>query len=834
MAWRDSRRNRGRLLLFISSIIIGIAALVGINSFSDNLQRDINRESKTLLGADLQLESTFPITDTLSWILDTLEGEQASSVNFVSMGLFPRTGDTRLVFVRAMEGAYPFYGEILTEPAGVYESYMNGQQALVDKTLMTQYELKPGDLIKLGSLEFEIAGQLLSTPGRAGISSSVAPLVLIPMQYLETTGLVQKGSRVEYNYFFKFAPDFDVEAITQNMRPSLQAASIGYDTVKERKEDVGETFSNLAIFLNLVSFVALLLGCIGVASSVHIYIKDKVATVAILRTLGASGRQAFQIYLVQIAVMGLIGAISGALLGTILQYFLPELFRDFLPIDKVSRELSWISVVQGVVTGLCIAILFALLPLIGIRKVSPLKAIRASFEDENQGPDPLRWVIFGGIFLFVFGFSWFQMRGGMQAIFFPIAIGIGFLILVGLARLVMWLVKRFFPTGWSYIWRQSLANLYRPNNQTLILLVSIGLGTTLIATLFFTRDLLLDQVELTGRGDRPNMILFDIQTPQKEEVADLARSHDLPLIQQVPIVTMRLDNIDGVTKTMRLADSTSNVSRWVYNREYRITYRDTLIDSETLTEGEWHGDKTDDGKIYISIAENIADDMEATVGTKIAFNVQGAMIETEVSSIREVDFQRVQTNFLVVFPTGVLEKAPQFHVVVTRTDNEDQSALFQRELIKAFPNVSVIDLTQILRSVDEVLGKVSFVIQFMALFSILTGLLVLLSSVIISKYQRIKESVLLRTIGASRRQILRINALEYFMLGGLAALTGILLSVGASWALAAFQFKIPYEPNWLPVLIAFVIITILTVLIGMFNTREVVNRPPLEVLREEV
>ena len=302
------------------------------------------------------------------------------------------------------------------------------------------------------------------------------------------------------------------------------------------------------------------------------------------------------------------------------------------------------------------------------------------------------------------------------------------------------------------------------------------------------------------------MILFDIQTPQKDQVAQLAKVHDLPLIQQVPIVTMRLDNLEGITKPMRLIDSTSEVPRWIYNREYRITYRDTLIDSETITDGVWHGDKPDDGKIYISVAENIADDMQAEIGTKVGFNVQGTIIETEVSSIREVDFNRVQTNFMVVFPTGVLEKAPQFHVVITRTENEDQSALFQRELVSTFPNVSVVDLTQILRTVDDVLGKVSFVIQFMALFSILTGLLVLLSSVIISKYQRIKESVLLRTIGASRKQILRINALEYFLLGGLAALTGILLSVAASWALAVFQFKIPYQPNFLPVLVAFVII----------------------------
>jgi len=222
------------------------------------------------------------------------------------------------------------------------------------------------------------------------------------------------------------------------------------------------------------------------------------------------------------------------------------------------------------------------------------------------------------------------------------------------------------------------------------------------------------------------------------------------------------------------------------------------------------------------------------VGSQIVFNVQGALIETYVSDIRKINFGQLQTNFFVVFQEGVLEKAPQFHVVVTRTPDEEVSGKFQRALVKSFANVSVIDLTQILKTVDTILNKVSFVIKFMALFSILTGLLVLISSVVLSKYQRVKESVLLRTLGANKSQIIRINGYEYFMLGTLSTLTGILLSFGISWLLAKFEFEIPFTPRFLPPFLVFISITALTVIIGMLNSREVITKPPLEVLRKEV
>lgn len=836
LAWRDSRRNRGRLLLFVSSIILGIAALVAINSFSENLQKDINGQAKELLGADCVIDGLTPPSPSIQRILDSLEGERSEMVSFLSMAYFPKNEGTRPVQVKAQRGTYPFYGDLVTEPEGVSRQFMTGRKALIDRALRLQFDLNVGDSVRIGDTNYEIIGQVNSAPGRVGLQASIAPSVYLSLDAIDSVNLLQRGSRVQYQFFYKLDSLHPLEAsVVKKLKTRLESEKYRIETVSDRKENTGQSFSQMADFLNLVGFIALLLGCIGVASAVNIYIKDKLSTVAILRTLGASGQQSFLIYLIQIGFMGLGGAAIGALLGTLIQGFLPVVLKDFLPIENVSATPSVSAIVSGVLTGLGVAVLFALLPLLTIRKTSPLRTLRSGYDAESSSRDPLTWLVYGLITLFILGFTYYQTGKIQSSIIFIAGIGTA----LGLLTLVAWglmrFIKAFFPQSWSFPVRQSIANMYRPQNQTLTLMVSIGLGTMLISTLFLIQQLLLKQISFAGSGNQPNMILFDIQPQQRDSVSQLVTSHQMPIIQKVPIVTIRLEELNGVPRMQYLKDSSSEIPRFIYEREWRVTYRDTLIDSEKLIDGQLPSSgRMTDGTVGITLAESIAKDMQAQVGSKITFNVQGALVKTTVTGIRRVDFGRVQTNFLVLFPTGILEKAPQFNVIVTRVNSVEQSAKFQRDLVTKFANISVVDLTQILKTVDEVLTKISFVIRFMALFSILTGLMVLISSVYLSKFQRIRESVLLRTIGANKRHILTINGLEYLWLGGLATLSGILLSVGAAWGLSYFVFKTPFSINWLNLIITPLSITGIVVIIGLLNSRKVVNESPLEVLRQEV
>lgn len=833
MAWRDSRRSRSRLALFMSAIVLGIAALVAITAFGDNLARSVNDQAQELLGADLVLNSSKLPNAKNQALLDSIGPERSTEVAFASMVATP--GGVRLAQVKAVEGQFPYYGLWETVPASAVKTFRAAQaerrrEALVDDALLIQFGSKVGDSVKVGTLRFRIAGRVLKTPGQTAVTTTVAPTVFIPAAFLKETGLLQPGSRATYRWYYRFEPGTDVESLAERVEPRLDKAGIGSDTVAERKRQTGRVFEDLTKYLNLVAFVALLLGCVGVASAVQLYVKEKVASVAVLRCLGASGRQALLIYLIQTSLMGLLGAVVGTVLGSAVQLLLPEVFGSFLPVE-VDVALSQRAVLLGVSTGFGIALLFALLPLLAVRRVSPLRTLRASFETDVTRPDLLRWLVYGLILLFITGFAYWQSRSWRIALGFTAGLAVTFAVLLGVARLLMAAVRRFFPVSWSYVWRQGLANLFRPQNQTLVLVSAIGLGTFLIATLYLTQTLLLGRVQLSSSGNQPNMVLFDIQNEQHAGVKALVQKHKLSVLQDVPVVTMRLAEINGRTAEEIQADTASKVPEWALTREYRVTYRDSLIDSETLTTGK---PQFLDGETpHISIEEGYFRNLKIKLGDTLTFNVQGALLPTVVDGTRKVDWNRVQTNFLVVFPRGVLEQAPQFHVVMTRVPSTPVSAALQRDLVNEFPNVSAIDLGLILKTLDDILAKISFVIQFMALFSIVTGLLVLGSSVVISKYQRVRESVLLRTLGANRRQILRITLVEYLLLGLLAAGTGIGLSLGSTYALARFVFQIAYVPNFVPLLVVAAVVALATVLIGLFNSREVLVRPPLEVLRAE-
>jgi putative ABC transport system permease protein len=834
MAWRDSRKNKARLFLFISSMILGIAALVAIYGIGDNLTQDIDRQAATLIGADLDVRTNKTpdaaarkFTDSLKRQADAYSEEQS----FPSMILFLNGGGTRLVQIRALSGNFPFYGDIETSPASAAKSFREEQDVLVDKTLMLQYKAKVGDSVQIGKVNFRIAGILNQAPGQTGFSSTIAPSVFMPLKYLKATNLAQKGSRINYNFYYKFKPKTDVEAIVTRLTPAFEKHDLDQDTIKSKKESTGKSFSDVTKFLSLVGFIALLLGCIGVASAVHIYVKEKMQTIAILRCMGLSSRHAFIIFLIQITVIGFIGAVAGAILGSIIQQVLPVVFKDFLPLE-LQVTVSWKAIGQGILLGVIISILFSLLPLISIRKVSPLNTIRVSDQTEPTGNDPWRWFVYLLIFGFITCFARLQLDGWRQTLVFSLSLVIGFIVLYGVAAASVWLIRKFFPSSWSYIWRQGLSNLYRPNNQTTILVLSIGLGTTFICTLFFVQSILMDRITLSTSQNQPNMVIFDIQSKQREAITQLTKSEGLPLIQEVPIVTMRLQEINGVNAMENKNDSTRKYSNRAYNRELRVTFRDSLTSSESLIEGKWQGQVQAQDTAHISLEQGYAKSAHLGIGDRLLFNVQGVMVPAIVGSIREVDWNRVQTNFRLVFPKGVIDDAPQFHVLVTRVPDAAASAAFQQKVVSKYPNVSIIDLALILTVLDEILNKIGFVIRFMAGFSIITGLIVLISSVLISKYQRMQESVLLRTIGASSLQVFMITALEYFFLGAIAAFTGIVLALIGNWGLAKFSFEVPFSPDWLTVLGIFISISLLTTLIGVLNSRSALNRPPLEILRK--
>lgn len=830
MAWRDAKASRVRLLLFMASIILGIAAVVSIQLFSQNLKDNIKLQSKGLMGADFIIDSRELPNERAQAIIDSL-GPDASEVNFVSMIAFPKNGGTKLVRVRGLEGDFPFYGTITTQPASAASNYQETGGALVDATLMLQYDIKPGDSIKIGKVTLPISGALRSIPGSTAISSSVAPPIVIPYRYIEKTELLQFGSRKEYQFFYK-APTLDLELLEKQLEPMLDAEKVDLDTHTSTSRRLGRRYDNVSKFLNLVAFIALLLGCVGIASSVNIYIKEKLKAVAVLKCMGATRRESFLIFLIQISGIGIIGGIIGTLIGIGLQELFPYILKEFLPFD-VEVSITLAPLIMGVLLGFFMSVLFALLPLMRTWYVSPLEVLRIGGAPLEK-PKKARFVVLIVIVLFLYAFSFWLLNDMLFALAFVIGVLVTFAILAGIAILSMKTVKTFFPKRASFTIRQSLLNLFRPNNQTLVLIVAIGLGTFLISTLYFTKDILLSKTNVGQESVNANLITLDVQSAQVTDVVKTFEANDLSVIDNIPLVTMRMHSIKGKLVNAMRQDSTRQVRGWILNHEFRTTYREDLIESEELLEGEWVPTYTSEDPIQISISDNLALDAKVTVGDSIVFNVQGVLMETTVGSIRKVDWGRLQLNFSIVFPKGVLENAPQFNVLTTYAPNEERSADLQRDLVAKFPNVSIIDLRQVYNIVEDILDKVSWIINFMAFFSILTGIIVLMGSVRNSKYQRVKESVLLRTLGAKNSQILQISALEYLFLGILGSLVGILLALLSSLLLAILVFKEPFVPSVIPFLVFLPGISLLVLAIGLSNIQSVLRSSPLEVLRREV
>lgn len=837
MAWRDSRSHRSKLFLFMAAIIVGVAAQVAITSFRSNLNSSIEHQAKELLGADLEVERNAPFQEELVAVLDSLGGEVSTALKFNSMAFFPKNGNTRLSQITAIEGNFPFYGVLVTEPSSAAQTFQTNGGALVDEPVMRLFGLQPGDSVKIGQLTYEIAGTLIEIPGQPVAASFFGPRIFIPKENIEATGLLQRGSRLEYVSWHKFPEGTDMLAVDDrlgNLRDE-QGLRFGYDTVDERQEEVGEAILYLSNFLNLIGFIALLLGGIGVASSIFVYIRQKINTVAVLRCVGVSSIQAMMIYLIQAAAMGLVGSVLGAAIGSGIQMYLPVLVQDFLPVD-IQLYISWSSIGIGIGTGLVISILFALFPLLAVKKISPLYSIRSIQINLTQLLTTYTKVILSVILLiFVTTYAWIMIGEILPSLAFTGGLVVCLLLLTGFAKLIMKGSRKFLRAGFSYELRQGLANLYRPNNQTTTLLLTFGLGVTMISSLYLTQDMLLDQIDFGGRGDLPNLALYDIQYDQNEGVNEAIRAKGHEILQNVPIVTMRIQSLKGMTSEELSEDSTTNPRGWALNREYRSTYRDSLLPTESIVDGKWISKVEGfDQIVPISLEIGLMEDLDASIGDTLTWDVQGIPIQTYIASTRKVKWDQPSPNFFVVFPAGVLENAPQFFATTIKTGGRDSSLQLQQELVQDYPNVSAIDVGLVFETVQNFLGKITFVIQFIGLFSIITGLIVLAGSAATSRFQRIREAVLLRTLGAIKKQVTKIQIIEYALLGIMASLTGLILSVGASYLIGYFYFEINFVPDFFIIGMEIFILTALVLLIGLLNTRGIHNKPPLEVLRAEV
>ena len=831
MAWRDTRASRRRLLLYSLSIVLGVAALIGISSLGDSLRAAVDAQAKGLLGADLSASSRQKFSEPTLTRLRAAGGEMALGVATTTMATFGDTGH-RLVQLTAVEGGFPFYGDVEVVPVGGFARLAEGNNAVVEEALFTSAGLAIGGEIKLGPTRFTVVGVLKKYPGQSPFAAMFAPRVQVSMPALQATNLLNRGSLSTHTAYLKLPPTIDAKAVERKLREDLRGERLNFATAEERKEQLGDALKNVFAFTSLVGFLALFLGAVGVASAMHVFIRQRLATVAILRCLGASARTGFAIYLTQGLGLGLAGSALGVGLGLALQFVLPLLLKNLLPY-QLEFVISWQAVLKGVAAGVGVSALFTLLPLLEVRRISPLHVLRSGYEDEDR-PDPWRWAVYAAIGAAVFGFAALQTSSWKLGLAFSVAMGVSFAVLAGAARGLIWLARRA-PTGrLPYTWRQGVANVHRPNNRTLLLMMSLGLGTFMLLTLLLVRSSLLAQLRGMGAGDRPNLMFFDVQADQLEPLKAIAQREGVSLTKISPIITMRLSGLKGRTAEELASDKASGLPNWALRREYRSTYQAALDGAEKVVAGKFEGAvPAGAARVPVSIEESLAKDLQLKLGDELEFNVQGVPVQAVIGSIRQVEWRRMQTNFFFVFPVGPLDGAPVTFAAAAKAPTPADTARLQRAVSRELPNVSTIDLGFVLGMLDGIFTKIAWAVSFLASFTVITGLVVLVSAVLMGRHQRVREAVLLRTLGAQRAQLRQIMFAEYAVLGLLAAATGGGLAVGANFLLANFLFKVPALPPLHLLAGAVAAVTALTIITGWLANRGVSGHPPLEILRQE-
>lgn len=839
-AWREGRAGVRQIGVYMMSITLGVAALVALHSFRGDVTRSVEAEARAILGADLRFSRGTPFSDSIRAVTDSLaaEGAQVAAVTtLASMALNERTGTTRLVQVRGVEPGFPFYGTVRTDPEGSWARLGEARGVLVDEAVLVQLDARIGDTISVGRSRFPLLGTVDGLPTDIGFQSAVGPRVYLPAAALPATGLLTFGSLARHELYVRLPDGADAEAVDERYGEMARAQNTRITTADEQAEDLTEGTRILSRFLGLVGLAALLLGGIGVASAIHVYVQGKLTAVAVLRCLGARQGTVFAAYLLQAALLGLGGAALGVGGGLLLQRALPRVVGDLLPVTIVPRT-DPAAVVAGLLIGIWVSVVFALLPLLAVRGVAPLQAIRRDVEPERASR-AARGMAVGALVLSITGLSVWQAPTPAIGAGFAAGLAVTLGLLWVAARALVSGTRRFFPARARYTVRQGVSNLFRPHNQTVSVTLALGFGVYVIGAVALIERSLQRQLDFDAGASQANVLLFDVQPDQRAGMVDLVGSVSEGPVDVTPIVTARIAALDGVSVTELLADTTEAApERWALRRVYRNTYRDGgLTDAETLVAGSWWDTTTAgppdlDGLPPVSVEQDLAADLGVGVGDRITWDVQGRPIETRIGSLRAVDWARFQTNFFVVFPPGVLEEAPHTLLALARVSDVETRTALQRDLVRAYPNVSVLDLAQVQEVLDRVLGTVSGALRFLAGFSVLGGVLVLIGALATSRFQRMREGALLKTLGARRSQVLTVLTTEYLALGALGALAGLALATVAAWGVVRFVFEGPFVfPVGITAAIA-VGVTAGTVLIGMAGSRGVLGRPPLAVLRE--
>jgi putative ABC transport system permease protein len=846
LALRESRHGLRRVGIYMVSIALGVGALVSIHSFRDDVARSVQEEADVLMGANARLRADQPLPESVNAVLDSLRDNGigvARVTTAPSMILAPSSGQVRLLQVRAIDEGYPYYGEVTTSPPGRWGAHLEPGRLLVDPAVLIQLDVEVGDSLVVGRERLEIAGTVDDLPTDIAYQTAIGPRVHLSAETLERSELLAVGSLARYEAFLRMPDAGQRIGFEEEYDSVFRDVDVGFTLAEEQARSLSNGVRFLGRFLSLVGLGALLLGGVGVASAIHVYIREKRASIAVLRCIGAGQMTAFVAYLIQSALLGLVGALGGVALGLLAQAIMPTVLAGVLPVDVTTR-FSLGSVLAGLGIGVWVAVIFALIPLLDARDVPPLAALRQGFESNGRGwadrPRLAAYALLGASVLVLCAIEAPEIDMGLS---FAAALAVAGVLVAGTGTLLMRAARRYFPSRASYPVRQGVSNLFRPQNQTVSVTLALGFGAFIIGTIVEVEGNIRDDLTVSFGEGQPNMLLFDVQRDQVEGVLELIPPESRALVDVSPLVTSRIGSINGQSpgELRTNPDRDARPSAFALRREYRNTYRAEVGRAEELVAGRWwdgtpgseSAEEIDAGGLArLSLEEDIAESLRVGLGDTITWEVSGLEVLSVVVSLRRVDWNQMEPNFYAILEPGSLDDAPATIVMVARIEEDERRAALQRDLIGAFPNVSALDFSRVQEAIDTVLARVRQAVGFLGTFSALAGVIVLIGALATSRAQRLREGALLKTLGARRRQVLTVLMSEYIALGTVATASGLLLAIVGSAIVVPWVFELDYAPRTGPLALIWIAIVGLTVVVGLASSRDLLRRPPLPVLRE--
>jgi putative ABC transport system permease protein len=839
MAWRETRGGWRHFAVFFGCVALGVAALVSVGTFAANLDRTLAREARALTGGDVELRAARPLGSAERDALAALEGGGAVTTairELAAMARDPGRGTTLLVELRAVEREYPLYGQVATSSSAPLEALLADRDgvagALVEARLLERLGLAVGDPLVVGAARFTISGVLVREPDRPTGLVSLGPRVLVAGRALERTELVQIGSRVRYRTLVRLPGGVAARTAAAELVRAIGDPTVRVAAFDETQPGLRRFFGQLATYLGLVGLASLLVGGVGVASSVTTFLARRLQTIAILKCLGAGSRALLGAYLIQTVGVGLLGSLAGAALGMAAQ---PALVRVLAPFAPFALEVRWDAgtLVRGLALGLLTSLLCALWPLLAVRAVPPSLIFRRDVETSAwraRRPWPAALPIVLGLAALAIWQAG-SLRTG--AIFVGAALA-ALVVLLGLSRGLVRLSRRL-PRVRGLAWRQGLAGLDRPGGHTTRVVMALGVGVMLLVAIALLEANLGRQIDYEQKRDAPSFFFIDVQPDQRDAFSRMVGAAGVPSPTLTPVVRGRVAAIDGRPVTRELIERRKREMPdkvWYLTREYALTWAAESPAANVVTSGRWWTPDEASRRALVSIEDEAAKFFGVRVGGRLTFDVQGVAVEAEVMSLRKVDWQSLTANFFMVLSPGALDGAPATYMATARVPASAETGL-QDRVVASFPNVTAIPVRGVLERVAQVLDQIAFAVRFMALFSIAAGLVVMAGALAATRYQRLYESVILKTLGATRWAIARAFAVEYACLGATAGVGGTALAAVLAWIILKFVLDTPWalEPETL--VLGVLSTTGVALAVGLLATIRLLGKKPLSVLRQE-